>query len=402
MRSTVVSRIWKILPLMLFVMLFCNGCWDKKEFNQLAIAQTIAIDYQENQYTLTVQLVMPAASDVEISGDSMWLISGEGASVAEALEQISRSAPRELYLDHLDIVLLGEGVLQHDMGQGIEYLIQEDVLRRRTNLLAVKGTAKELLETKLKLADVDIYYLRNLLRDQRQWVQGGDTIINDYYLAMGNGLVEGLIIPRIEMKGENALYLNGAALLQKNKEEDKQENKEEDREEQKQDSKKERKKEEKQTGTLLRWVEQDWVDSYRWITGGAEILTLPANEEHGNLTVQVRKDRCKWELVSKEPLGVRANLHGTLLITENSTQRDTKTMTELETENRQIQQEVEQLLRERTEQDFTALQKQECDALRLGRWLRAWHPDLMEKDWPKQFASLTIDVQMKTKVRSDT
>ena len=146
MKSSVTAFTWKLLPLVLFVMLFCNGCWDKKEFNQLAIAQTIAMDYEEEQYKLTVQLVMPAASDEEISGDSMWLISGEGDSVAEALEQISRSAPRELYLAHLDIVLLGEGLLRHDISQGLEYFIKEDVLRRRTNLLAVEGAAGELLQ----------------------------------------------------------------------------------------------------------------------------------------------------------------------------------------------------------------------------------------------------------------
>ena len=109
------SFVWKILPLTLLVLLFCNGCWDKKEFNQLAIAQTIAVDYDKGQYELTIQLVMPTASDTDVSSDSMWIIQGNGESVAEAMEQISRSAPRELYLDHLDIVLLGEGLLQHDV-----------------------------------------------------------------------------------------------------------------------------------------------------------------------------------------------------------------------------------------------------------------------------------------------
>ena len=196
------SFVWKILPLTLLVLLFCNGCWDKKEFNQLAIAQTIAVDYDKGQYELTIQLVMPTASDTDVSSDSMWIIQGNGESVAEAMEQISRSAPRELYLDHLDIVLLGEGLLQHDVRQGMEYLIQEDVLRRRTSLLAVKGNAGELLQIKQKLADVDIYYLRNLLRDQRQWVKGGDTVINDYYLAMDGRLPEGLVIPQIQEKRE--------------------------------------------------------------------------------------------------------------------------------------------------------------------------------------------------------
>ena len=104
MKSSVTAFTWKLLPLVLFVMLFCNGCWDKKEFNQLAIAQTIAVDYEGEQYKLTVQLVMPAASDEEISGDSMWLISGEGDSVK--LLRISATARSNSLLSEPSITRL--------------------------------------------------------------------------------------------------------------------------------------------------------------------------------------------------------------------------------------------------------------------------------------------------------
>ena len=364
------SLFYKILPLLLLVMVFCTGCWDKKEFNQLAIAQTLAIDYTDETYRLTVQLVMPAASDTEISGDSMWLISGEGASVAEALEQISRSAPRELYLDHLDIVLLGEGLLRHDTGQGLAYLLKEDVLRRRTSLLAVQGAAGDLLQTKLKLADVDIYYLRNLLRDQRQWIKGGDTVINDYYLAMNGPITEGMIIPRIGLKNGNALYLDGAAVLENHR--------------------------------LLGWMEQERLNGWRWVTGGAEICTLPVGEQHENIIVEVRKDRCEWKLLSEEPLIIQANLHGTLLITENTSKNHVRSVEETEHFYRQIQNETEEILKEEAEEAFTALQRQQCDALRLGRWLYAWHPELVQAaKWPEQFKALSIEVQLETDMRSD-
>ncbi len=356
--------------MVILVLLFCNGCWDKKEFNQLAIAQTIAIDYEEEQYKLTIQLVMPSASDADISSDSMWLIQGSGSSVGEALEQISRSAPRELYLDHLDIVLLGEGLLKYDVRQGLEYLIQEDVLRRRTSLLAVQGKAGELLKVKQKLADVDIYYLRNLLHDQRQWVKGGDTTINDYYLAMADDLPEGLVISRIMEKEGKALYLDGAAILSENQ--------------------------------LLCWIEQEWLDSYRWVTGGAEICTLPDSSSHGNVTVEIRKDRCRWELISEQPLKVRAILHGTLMITENSAGEEQRTMTEKDVFQKQIQQEVHKIQTAKIKQDFYKMQKEQCDVLRLGRWLQARYPHLVKtEDWPRQFGAAEIDVKMETSIKSE-
>lgn len=364
-----ISYFFKVVPFLFFIIIFCNGCWDKKEFNQLAIAQTIAVDYMEEQYRVTVQLVMPSASDEDVSGESMWLIHGKGASVAEAMEEISYTAPRELYMDHLDIVLLGEGVLQHNVGESLEYLLKEQVLRRRTDLLAVQGNAGDLLETKLKLADVDVYYLRNLLRDQRKWVKNGNTIINDYCLAMDSELKEGLIIPRIITKGEDALELNGAALLQGDK--------------------------------LLCWMDQLWMGSYRWITGGAQIYLLSENAYHDDVTVEVRKEKCKWELISEEPLKVRANLYGTLRIAENTMRIRGWTLEETKIFHEQIQQELEWMFAEQIQKDFVILQKNECDALRVGRWLYAYYPRLVKTAiWEKQFSEMELDITLNLDVKS--
>lgn len=361
----------KLLPFIVLVLLFCNGCWDKKEFNQLAIAQTVAIDYTDGQYELTIQLVMPTASDADISSDSMWIVQGTGESVADALAEISRSAPRELYLDHLDIVPLGEGLLQHDVRQGLEYLIQEDVLRRRTSLLAVQGKAGELLQIKQELADVDIYYLRNLLRDQRKWVKGGDTMINDYYLAMDGSISEGLVIPRIHAKEGKALYLDGAAILYEDK--------------------------------LLCWMEQHWLESYRWVTGGAEICTLPESDSHGDVTVELRKKRCRWELISDNPLKIKATLQGTLLITENSADAEQRTIAERDTFQMKIQQEVHKLQKAKVKRDFSRMQDVLCDVFRLGRWLHAWYPRLIRsEEWPYQFGAIEIEIDMETSIESET
>lgn len=158
------------------------------------------MDYADGQYQLTVQLLMPNAIEDTVSSDSIWIIGGKGASVGDALEDLALRAPREIYLDHLDIVLLGEGLLQKGMEEGLEYMMQQSVLRRRTSLLAVEGLAGDVLQAKAELADVDIYYLKNLLRDQKRRVKGGETVLNDYYLTMQNGIDEGLVIPRVEVK----------------------------------------------------------------------------------------------------------------------------------------------------------------------------------------------------------
>lgn len=346
----------------------CTGCWDRKDFNQLAIAQAIAVDYADGQYQLTVQLLMPNAVEDTVSSDSIWIIGGKGASVGDALEDLALRAPREIYLDHLDIVLLGEGLLQKGMEEGLEYMMQQSVLRRRTSLLAVEGLAGDVLQAKAELADVDIYYLKNLLRDQKRRVKGGETVLNDYYLTMQNGIDEGLVIPRVEVENEKAIRLQGAAVIL-----DK---------------------------ALWGWVNQQWLASYHWITGGREIITLEGIGFHGGtVTVELQKESCKWELVAEEPLQVRLKLQARLFAVENAVQTERLSLEEIELGKQRLQEAVEQQALQQLQAYIAQLQQAGCDTLQLGRWLRAWHPALVDEEaWPQLFSEMNIDIQLETKV----
>lgn len=74
----------QLAGLLLITVLLCSGCWDKKEYNQLALAQAIAIDYADGQYQLTMQLIMPKASEETVSSENIWIIDGQGDSVGDA------------------------------------------------------------------------------------------------------------------------------------------------------------------------------------------------------------------------------------------------------------------------------------------------------------------------------
>lgn len=362
------STLCKCLLLVCFTAAFCNGCWDRKDFNRLAIAQAVAVDYEDGQYELTVQLLMPNAIEDTVSSDSVWIINGQGNSVGDALEALAMRAPREIYLAHLDIVLLGEGLLQEGVEDGFEFMLKQAALRRRTNLLAVEGKAGDVLQAKAQLADVDIYYLTNLIRDQNRQVNNSEAILNDYYLTMQNGLAEGLVIPRVEVENEQSIRLQGAALVADKK--------------------------------LLEWVDQSWLSSYHWITGGKELMTLSdLGPAQGDVTLELRKKKCKWEMVTEEPLQVRAKLQAQMAIVENDLQTEQLSLEEIKALQQEVQAAAETEIKRQMEAYIAQMQQTGCDTLRLGRWLRAWHPALaQEKDWPQLFSTIKIDVQLETTI----
>jgi hypothetical protein len=149
-------------------------------------------------------------------------------------------------------------------------------------------------------------------------------------------------------------------------------------------------------------MEQEWLESYRWVTGGAEIYTLPESDSHGNVTVELRKKQCRWELISDNPLKIKATLQGTLLITENSAGAEQRTMAERDIFQTQIQQEVHKLQIAQVKRDFSRMQDVQCDVFRLGRWLHAWYPRLVHSEgWPYQFGTIEIEIDMETSIESE-
>ena len=353
----------RIMPLIMITLLFCNGCWDKKELNQLALAQVIAIDYKDGQYQTTLQLIIPGADQETVNSENLWTMTGSGTSVGETMQQIALAAPRELYLDHLNLVLLGEGVLEHDVTEALDYLVKENVLRRRTQLLAVAGDAGSLLMDSTDLAKMDIFYIDNLLKDQRRRVHGSDAIINAYYLSVQNGLSETMVIPQLILEPKTELRLDGAALVQ--------------------------------NGTLVRWADHDWLSGYYWAVGGSEIMTL--SEEHGQIVVELDKRKCKWEIASEEPLTINATMKATIKIV--SGYDSWKDSAEAEQVIRHIQSQVEAKSMKHIGDTLAQAQAEGTDTFHLGRWLYAWHPNLVqEQDWPTQFASLPINLKMDTSI----
>lgn len=359
--------VFSIVILLSVTMLFCNGCWDKKELNQLALAQVIAIDYSDSTYRVTLQLIIPAADNDTVTSDNLWPITGIGDSVGEAMQQIALTAPREIYLDHLDLVLLGEGVLTHDVEQGLEYLLHENVLRRRTQLLAVEGDAGKLLIDSAELAKMDIFYMENLLKDQRRRSRGTDATINAYYLSAHHGLQDTLVIPRISVESKTALTLDGACLVQQ--------------------------------GKQLAWVDHDWLLGYYWALGGKEVMTLCDDTQtvQRQVVVELQKKPCKWEIASEEPLEIRAVMRGTIKIV--SGYDSWQNSAEAEAISREIQSQVEQTARRQITATFRTAQSLGADAFHLGRWLYGWYPQLVwSGEWPKQFSQLPITVIMDTQV----
>ena len=362
-----------VLSLFLFTMtaLFLTGCWDKKEFNQMAVVQTLAVDKNEDKYKVTLQLITPKAGAKGITAEDLWIISGEGESVASALDQADLSTPRRIYLEQMNLILLGEGVLTDDLMGGYRYLTSSHYLRRSNYVLAVKGEAGKIIEAKPELGKIDIFYLTNLIKDQERKIKNSVTLVNDCLLA-DNSISGALFIPAVTLEKTEKLTLDGGALVKNNQ--------------------------------LVSWAEQNWVESYYWICSEIKQKSLVLRDvwEEGDMVVlDVAKSRCHLTVKQAEPLSISLQIEVQVDMVDNRGVHNVADETALEQSLEQVRKQAAEEISAIVQAGLEKAQSVNCDVFNIGQWLAAFHPSIAVcYDWQKEFEKVKFEVDVQTHIKS--
>lgn len=134
-----------IIPLILLL----TGCWNYRELNQLAITTGIAIDKEDNIYKVTIMIAnskKDTGSDGSIT-PSAAVYDGTGKTIYEAFKDTSLSVSKQIYLSHIDVLVLSEEIASNNLTDVIAFLFRYPQTRNNFYLvLAKEQTASEILK----------------------------------------------------------------------------------------------------------------------------------------------------------------------------------------------------------------------------------------------------------------
>ena len=107
------KKVSKIV-ILLVTSLTLAGCFNYKEINDYAIVSGISIDIDKknkNNYDVGVQ-IMNAKKDKESDNSLITVYNSKGNTIYQALEKIMLESPKELYLGHNEVIVIGEELLR--------------------------------------------------------------------------------------------------------------------------------------------------------------------------------------------------------------------------------------------------------------------------------------------------
>ena len=93
----------KKILIIILTLLLCTGCFDYKEINDLAIINAIGVDYENDEYVITLEIL-----NDQIDKDSSKITSytkvGRGKNLTSAIENAADKLSKQLIFNHVKVL----------------------------------------------------------------------------------------------------------------------------------------------------------------------------------------------------------------------------------------------------------------------------------------------------------
>lgn len=131
----------KILVIIL-TLLFCTGCFDYKEINDLAIISAIGIDYENDEYIITLEILNDQI-DKASSKITSYTKVGHGKNLTSAIENAADKLSKQLIFNHIKLMILSKSIIEEKFENIIDLFLRNTYFRENFYVISSTDTKPE-------------------------------------------------------------------------------------------------------------------------------------------------------------------------------------------------------------------------------------------------------------------
>lgn len=134
-----------ILTIITFLM---SGC-SYVELNDLAIVSAIGIDYEDDEFKLTAQIMDVKSNDGGMTEENTLIYEANGKTIAKAMRNFSIRYPKNVYLGHLEFIIINSDTTIKKIDDIFDYFMRSPEVRSLSYITLTKDEkAKDILNPK--------------------------------------------------------------------------------------------------------------------------------------------------------------------------------------------------------------------------------------------------------------
>lgn len=143
-RMQVVARIIFLIIIAAMLFLFFSNDFGLVDIHKASIVVAVGVDVSDDGYAVTAQAAIPTPAQGEGSA-AYTQVTGNGATVADAVDDINAKTGFYPKLAFCNLVVLGESCAERDLFTVLDYFYRNDYVPLTALVGMCRGTAKELL-----------------------------------------------------------------------------------------------------------------------------------------------------------------------------------------------------------------------------------------------------------------
>ncbi|MBR1416297.1 MAG: Ger(x)C family spore germination protein [Bacilli bacterium] len=194
--------------LLLLILFLCSSCYDYQEVNDLAIVSGMAIDYIDDNYYLTYE-VINTKNDKEDTNSYTYTSSGNTISLA--IENINKMIPKKVSLSHLDIVIISKSLANHGLYNISDYFFRNNKITTNFYLVMSNINPKNILENKSENYQVNSIAIKNILKENKIDIHEQFDYLISYIMDNSKNIV----IPSVKL--DNNIIIDNYAMFKGDK-----------------------------------------------------------------------------------------------------------------------------------------------------------------------------------------
>lgn len=192
--------------ILLSSILLLTGCTSYIELSDLSIVSTLGIDYQNNKYELTVNVIDGKIDDQEIE-KSITTFKSQKNSLEEAFNDIYLKSSKKLYLSHLDLLIITDDAINQKLLEIIKNFLENNEYRNNFNVVLLKDfQLSEFMNKNILAEDINNLIKTNQKETAFSMTKDFETIVKELLIDKNTYL------PTISYTNEE-LTLNGFTLI---------------------------------------------------------------------------------------------------------------------------------------------------------------------------------------------
>lgn len=197
-----------ILIMLLFTL---TGCYDYKEINDLAIISAIGVDYQDEAYITTLE-VLNDNEEKDSAKLTSYIKIGTGKTLTSAVEDAADKLPKQVTLNHVKLMILSNSIASEKFQNIMDFFLRNTYFRENFYVVSSMDNAPdEVLATTTEnspiasiaitsiLENMDYSSNTNILKKFNEINEeiitfGTDTCFSNITLDDKDFLVDGMVI----------------------------------------------------------------------------------------------------------------------------------------------------------------------------------------------------------------